>query len=246
VERFRAFSSYYRLLIATAASALSVLLFEYLERTFSSSAIALGVLLVIVSVAATILNSAVEGLIERSVRVRRWIAGNDHIEGYWYDLSVDRTTGQVIHAVLISISVENGELRLTGIGVAPDGRRLSTFRSTNASYANGVLHCQYESHTEYFESAIEAGIMQLQFDRPPMSYTGFYVDYTNTIRSLIHGCRVSDREMREMDHFRDVGSKERFLLGRMGNAWVGNRAGLHSKHLEGSGGSAAPLPPQGD
>ncbi len=145
-----------------------------------------------------IFDQLIEGLLEKSEAIRKLIASDQFIEGYWFDISIDRSARVVHHGSLITIRWRDGGFVLNGVEFDPDGNRICTFRSTSTAFVNRVLTFSYEAHSESFNQAIETGIDQLQFDNPPQSYTGFYFDFTKTIDFRIQGSRITGGNARRL------------------------------------------------
>jgi hypothetical protein len=211
MDQFRRFNNAYRLLVAALVSVLSTVLFDYLNRTLGGRGAALAALLLLVTVFVTLFNAALEVAIEKSTLLRKLIAGSEFIEGYWHDVSVDAAK-LVAHGVLFQVRFENDRFAVSGSTFDPQGNHIATFRSINAAYSDRVLHFRYESHTAYSEQQTETGVVELQFDKPPSSYSGFYFDYSNKIRFRVHGTKVADEAVREYHSFGDIGDKRAFVV----------------------------------
>ncbi|MBT9330478.1 hypothetical protein [Paracidobacterium acidisoli] len=215
MERFERMNNIYRLFVATAVSAIAALVLDRLQQIFRQRSVLWIVVLALVAVVLFFLNQVFEGLLEHSLAFRRLVAGNEFIEGYWFDISVDKTHRAVHHGSFITIWWESGRFVINGIEFDPNGNRICTFRSTSSAYLDRVLTFSYESHTETYNLAIETGIDQLQFDNPPQSYSGFYFDYTKTVDFRVQGSRIDQSVLEEQKHFRDVAAKQTFIMARI-------------------------------
>ena len=54
--------------------------------------------------------------------------------------------------------------------------------------------------------------MQLQFEQPPTSYTGFYIDFTNSFRFLITGKKVTKEQLKEYKNFSNEDNRRNFIV----------------------------------
>lgn len=228
MDRFEKFNNAYRLFVSTAVAATAALILDRLEEAFKQRSLAWTVLLALVAIVTFILNNIFEGLIEKSVVLRKTIAGDEFIEGHWFDISVDRAEHVVHHGSFLTIWWEGGRFVINGVEFSPNGDRICTFHSTSAAFANRVLTFGYEAHSETFNQAVEIGIDQLQFDNPPQSYSGFYFDFTKTVDFRIQGTRIDQRTVDQYNRFRDVAAKQRFIVEEIARTKkrLGTRASL--------------------
>jgi hypothetical protein len=206
------FNNIYRLFVATAISAAATLVLDHLQKLIKERSLLWVTLLVLVALLLFVVDQIFEGLFERSETMRKWIAGEEFIEGYWLDISIDRVKNQVHHGTLNKIWWEDGAFSVSGIGYDPLGTRVATFRSTSTAFAKGVLTFQYESHGDTFNQVIEKGVDQIQFDTPPLSYSGFYLDFTGSVSFRINGNRVDKASLEKHNCFRDIQSKQSFIM----------------------------------
>ena len=214
-------------MIAAIASAVSAILIDYLQGIFKSRTAALLALLVLISVLVLLLDEALERVIEKSLAVRKLIAGNEFIEGYWYDMSIDNATKKVVHGVIFSIWFDDGAFKVDGVTFDPEGNRIATFSSTNAAYSNRLLLFEYRGLHDAFAKSIETGVCQIQFDNPPQSYSGFYFDYTGAISFRVHGRKVDKHELDTYKSFHQVDMKRDFMLSVMS----ARQAALSAHHV---------------
>jgi len=212
MKKLTQFNTTYKLVVASLASIISVAMNDLLAAKINSKPATFVLVMSIVVIATLALGILVENLVDNSRLVRRIIAGNDFIEGYWYDLSVDSETRLAKHGVLFNIFYMDNGFHLSGITFNSSGARVATFRSKRAIYQDRVLFYEYESHTEYVPTSIEAGVAQIQFEYPPNSYTGFYFDYTRTISSRVTGIRVSSKSVKDFNGFKTTDDKRAFVV----------------------------------
>lgn len=202
----------YKVVSATIASILTTFLIDKYASQFKNDGIAYSTIIIAVVLAVLIGNYIVDYIIDDSVRVRKLLMGKDFIEGYWYDLSIDKTSKSVKHGVLFKIDYEKGNYVLHGITYNRQGDRIATWKSISCTFFEKILFVQYESHTEYSATFIEHGVLQIHFETPANSYTGFYFDFSNSIRFIITGRKVSKNEIKNNNNFSDTLDKEKFLL----------------------------------
>jgi hypothetical protein len=202
----------YRLFIATASSAISAIAFDGLTHLLKSRALALTALLIVISLLVLVLSELLEEIIERSVAVRRFFAGDEFIEGYWYDITVDAPRRRVVHGVLCRISYKEGSFVLEGVTYNLQGNRVATFNSESAAFANRRLSFEYRGPNEEFSGVIQTGFTQLQFDSPPQSYSGFYFDYDAAVHASVQGYKVDLATLKKFGFFATADSKRAFLV----------------------------------
>lgn len=215
MQFFENYRREYKVISATIASILTTFLIDKFANQFKSDALAYSTIIVAVILIVLIGNYLIDYLIDNSVKVRKLLMGKDFIEGYWYDVSFDKTTNVIKHSVLFKIDFEKEQYVLHGVSYSSQGERIATWKSTSCTYFDRVLFVQYESHTELAEAFIEHGVLQMQFETPPNSYTGFYLDLANSVRSIISGKRVTDEELKANHNFNDITNKEEFLIAVM-------------------------------
>jgi len=205
----------YRLFVATTASVVSAILIDDMQKVFKSRTIALLALLVMVSLIVIVLNETLEQIVEKSVTVRKAIAGDEFIEGYWYDLSLDNVNKKVVHGAILRIRLRDGEFKVDGVSFNPAGDRIATFTSSSAVYSNKLFYFEYRGINDEYQELVETGLTQLQFDSPPQSYSGFYFDYTASIHSRIHGHKVDADTLKRYKSFTPPDAKRDFMLSVM-------------------------------
>ena len=201
----------YKLIIGAIASLLATLLMDYLTLRVESKSIAMIIVIAIISIIIVTLNYLTENVMEKSSFVRKLVFGSDYIEGYWYDISYDNGTILPAHGVIMLISYRKGVYVVNGTSYNEKGKRIATFRSDNSIYKDKTLYLKYESFTDYNPNIVELGIMQFQFENPPNSYSGFYIDYSKTIRNAITGTRIDRLELKQYNNFRTSLDKLKFI-----------------------------------
>jgi hypothetical protein len=201
----------YRLFVATASSAISAIAFDGLTHLLKSRALALTALLIVISLLVLVLSELIEEIIERSVTVRRFFAGDEFIEGYWYDITVDAETRHVVHGVLFSITYEEGEFAVRGVTYNLLGNQVATYNSDAASFSNRRLSFEYRGPNVELGGVIQTGFTQLQFDSPPQSYSGFYFDYGGQVRASVQGYKVDPVTLKKFGFFANADFKRAFL-----------------------------------
>jgi hypothetical protein len=207
--------SLYKLTIGAIASILATFLMDYLSGRFESKSISIIIMLAIVSIIIVSINYLAENIMEKSPLVRKLVLGSDYIEGYWYDITYDSNNILPSHGVIMLISYKDGTYVVNGTSYNGDGKRIATFRSDNSIYKDKTLYIKYESFTDYNPNIVELGIMQFQFENPPNSYSGFYIDYSKTIRQAITGSRVEKSELQNNNNFRTSNDKLAFIHNKL-------------------------------
>ena len=97
----------------------------------------------------------------------------------------------------------------------PGGNRIATFTSTSAVYADRQFTFEYRGMNDEYRELVESGLTQLQFDAPPLSYSGFYFDYTASIHSRVHGRKVDAATLKECERFQVPDAKRDFMVRAM-------------------------------
>lgn len=197
---------------ATIASILTTFLIDKYSNQFKTDTLAYATIITAVILIVVIGNYILDYIIDDSVRIRKFLMGKDFIEGYWYDLSIDKANRSVKHGVLFKLDYEKGNYVLHGLTYNRQGDRIATWKSISCTFFEKILFVQYESHTEYSQTFIEHGVLQIHFETPANSYTGFYFDFSNSIRFIITGRRVQKDELKNYNSFSDTTDKEKFLL----------------------------------
>lgn len=215
MKKIKQINSVYRTVIGTIATILTTFVLSELTSDMSDKKYAVLLTIISVSVIILLLNTLAEKLFENSTAIRRILFGNDFIEGWWYDITLTEDSKEPRHGVLIEIAYSDYEYEVFGSSFDVDGRQIATFKSNHSNYSNRVLFFQYESHTNYQKSFVELGINQICFDNPPHSYTGFYIDYGDSMRFVIAGQKIPLKELKEFNGFKDFGGKKQFILSKM-------------------------------
>jgi len=220
MNRFENYKSSCKLFSASIAAIITPMLIDRAELYFGNQHVLLfWIVVALVIVFVTALNYFFDKAIEKSSYVRRLIMGSHYIEGYYYDLSIenipssiDCTKSTVKHGVLVKIEYYDGGFHINGVTYDAKGHRLATWKSNSCTYQDRIVYAQYESHTEYSKTGIETGLLQLQFENPPYSYSGFYFDITNNIQVIISGINVDKKQLKEYNYFNRPEMKRAFLI----------------------------------
>jgi uncharacterized membrane protein YwzB len=212
MQIFENYRREYKVVSATVASILTTFLIDKYASQFKSDGLAYSTIIIAVVLIVLIGNYVLDYVIDDSVQLRKLLMGKDFIEGYWYDLSIDKPNKAIKHGVLFKISYEKGNYVLHGITYNRQGDRIATWKSISCTFFDKILFVQYESHTDYSATFIEHGVLQIHFETPANSYTGFYFDFSNSIRFIISGRKVSKEETRDYNGFNDIVDKEKFLM----------------------------------
>src|SRR4051812_40812232 len=109
MDRFTRSNDATRLAITSVSSALAVLLLDAATRLFGSRFWGGVAAVLVVSLLALGADAAIRRLFERSVRIRKWIAGDDYLEGWWIDTAQKPDGGPPTHAAIQHVTFgENG------------------------------------------------------------------------------------------------------------------------------------------
>jgi hypothetical protein len=209
------FGTAYSVFFAGAASLVSPIALDFLKTRFKDNTMAIAFTLSVVSFGVLILSTTGEKLIQHSARMRKLMLGNDFVEGWWYDISFDQDLKKTTHGVLINILFDGREFHINGVTYSPEGHRIATFNSMTCSYENKLLFAKYESHTEYFQTGVEHGVIEMQFDSYSVSYSGFYSDYTGKVKSRVQGIRVDPTDLRQYKKFKTETDNKTFIVGKI-------------------------------
>ena len=215
MEKIKKINDVYKIVLGTVATILTTFALDSVSQKIGDKGYATLMTVLIVSIVIIILNQLAESIFEKSTFIRKILFGDEFIEGWWYDISYNEQAGTVQHGVLISISYEEWKYKVNGATYDTTGKRIATFKSTESNYSKRVLFFQYESHTRYQENFIELGINQLCFDSPPTSYTGFYLDFGNSMRFKIYGDKVAENLVKENNNFKTNNDKKNFILNKI-------------------------------
>ena len=117
-------------------------------------------------------------LVEKK-RFRKWACGRYWFEGTWFDIVVDKETGEVINTGVISIFSNEGRLVVGGAVRDRHGHRLGSFRSDHVQCKDGRIEFIYY-RVGRDKISREYGYAEYTFVIPtegvPYSYTGEFND----------------------------------------------------------------------
>ena len=204
---FQEFLELYQIIIVTISSIATIFFLKVLEDKITDKSIKIVVVVVLVSIGLVITNYAIGNLVENSPKVRKWIDKDNFIEGYYFDITLQDTTG---HATILNIKYKDGEYLVFGDTFDSNWEHLSTFQSEQSVYSDRVLYFTFEAYPD--DSPTIRGIDQLQFSLPPNSYSGFYINYMeNPEFQNIKGARISDETVKKYNNFEEITDKSDFI-----------------------------------
>lgn len=235
MKRLDRFRSLYQLLVASISSIISVLVVDYLSAYFPSKSVSTAIMLIIIVSAITIATAVMERLVDNSHWLRRVILRDHFVEGFWCDVSVERTSSRVVQGALLHIYYEDGEIKISGISFDMEGNKIAAFNSTSATYLEKTLYYLYNTQSIYAPSFSETGFGQLAFDHPPTSYTGFFVDFASGTMFRVEGERVSENSLHKFNDFSAIEDKTKFVIEFLSSK---NEAFLQHKAGENNNGQA--------
>lgn len=212
MDVFEKYKEGYKIIVASLASIITAFLLTATGHYFTNQIFAKIIIVTLVILVMYLGNTLIDKFIDNSVVLRKILMGKKFIEGFYYDISIDKNSRTIKHGVLFRLTYENGLYKANGVTYNLEGNKVATWKSNGSCFTQDALFIQYESYTDYSNSFIEHGLMQLQFDQPPTSYTGFYIDYTNSLRFLIRGVKVTDTQLKDHNNFTLEENRHIFLL----------------------------------
>lgn len=195
MDRFQSFNNRARVAVATLAAAAAVVITDATSTFFKSRLLAGVAAVVLVSVLALIASTLLESAVDRSRRVRQWIAKDDFVEGWWVDSAKDPDSGTTTHAALQQVSYRDGGFEVSGSSYLRGGERFATWSSVVCAYGHRTLFVVYEAQTDEVGSGFGRGLVEIKFDTPPTSYSGSYRDFSGQVVRSLRGEKISDREL---------------------------------------------------
>ncbi len=211
MDRLRRFRNSLRLFLASVSSGVTVVALGFVSQRLENSAAAAMVTISLVSVVAFFLGKLVDWLVNSSPRVRRYLLGEDFIEGWWWDLARPSSDSVPTHGVLQRIWFDGDAFHVDGSSFRPDGTKLAAWSSTACTYSRRTLYVVYEAQTELLLGGYERGVVQLLFDRPANSYSGFLVDFSGAVVRRLRGQRVPAAAIRKHKQFSALDEKSSFI-----------------------------------
>lgn len=200
-----------KFVLASLSSTIISFLLLIIEKSISNNNLVGFITIISAIIIIGLLNFFIVLIIEKSKLLRRLVIGKDFIEGFWYEIvyNEERT---IKWATLINIFYESNELKVNGISFYENGRKVAVFKSSHSNYYDLSLVFQYVAHTEAVPNFIEHGFTELMFENPATSFSGFFIDHTNSLRNTVHGVKVSLTDFRKYNKFRSEDEKKRFLI----------------------------------
>jgi hypothetical protein len=200
-----------KFIVATISSITTGYFINLLSESIHNTNFIIFLSLLITIVIIGLLNYLVENLIDHSSRIRKMLLGDDYIEGYWYDITLGNNK-EMLWATLVHIYYDKGALKVNGLQYRESGDKVCVFKSTYAVYHDKTLFFEYRSLTNAIDNFVEHGITQQLFENPAQAYTGFYIDYTNSLRFLIHGIKVTKGELKKHNNLKQTVNRKQYLL----------------------------------
>jgi hypothetical protein len=212
MDVFEKYKQEYKLIVGSLASIITAFILSITDKYFISPTVTKIVVVIFVILLVYFGNAFLDNRIENSVWLRRLLLGKNFIEGYYYDFTIDKETNSVKHGVLFCIDYFKGLYKANGVTYSSDGKKIATWKSNSCCFSQDTLYIHYISFTDYSNFFIENGLMQLQFEQPPTSYTGFYIDFTNSFRFLITGKKVTKEQLKEYKNFSNEDNRRNFIV----------------------------------
>lgn len=136
-------------------------------------------------------------LINSSSLIRRIVSGRHHIEGYWFDASVDQSSGKVRDLAIIEIGFKDDEYSVEAILFRKNCTRIGTFNSRSSTFDGRLLWFSYERSTEIdeVEKGIGASHYRFFIENPyPLGFHGDYYDDAVKTNVRVYGERITDEK----------------------------------------------------
>jgi hypothetical protein len=203
----------YQIFATTIVSALTTFILSVIEDRFKDKTVSNVVTTVVVVILSYLLGKIFESIIENNRSIRKFLLGDDFIEGYWYDEAKDLS-----HVTLYSIKFKNDNYVVEGESFNEMGKSFSTWKSEVSIYDSDgrILYINYRLYTDNPSKPLEFGILNLNFaGSPTTSNTGFYCDHTSNIKSTIQGVKLTDEEIEIFGNFIDRKEKGRFVIEKL-------------------------------
>lgn len=215
MDRFQRFNNYARVALASVASAVAVLILDATSAFLKNRLLGGVAAVLFVSILALVGSNILETAVEKSIRMRRWIAEDDFIEGWWIDLADEPTGGSHRHASIQQITYREGTFDVSGSSFLRSGERLATWSSVACHYSRRTLFVVYEAQTSLVGGGFERGLVQMQFDRPPTSYSGYLHDFSGQVIRSLRGEKVSNDDFVRHNGLQTVADRLMLLQSRV-------------------------------
>jgi hypothetical protein len=111
----------YQIFATTIVSALTTFILSVIEDRFKDKTVSNVVTTVVVVILSYVLGKIFESIIENNRSIRKFLLGDDFIEGYWYDEAKDLS-----HVTLYSIKFKNDNYVVEGESFNEMGKSFST------------------------------------------------------------------------------------------------------------------------
>ncbi|HVG35023.1 MAG TPA: hypothetical protein VM911_18290 [Pyrinomonadaceae bacterium] len=201
MKRFTNFLSWYRASIATVCGLGAVYLSDYFSSRFRQG-ISLFLVLVLIVIVFRVLEGTLEWAVNTFPDVRRLIFGRDFIEGWWFNVVLDKDPSVILFGALIHIEYNDNQFKMSGDGFTAVGVKRATMHSLSSVYSDSCLRYSYELMALSSETTRLVGYGENQFDRGdsvPHSYSGYFFDgFNNLVR--VEGERITDRQITNQFH----------------------------------------------
>jgi hypothetical protein len=215
MDRFQSFNNRARVAVATLAAAAALVITDATGAFLKNRLLAGAAAVVLVSLAALVGSTLLENAVDRSGRMRRWIAKDDFVEGWWLDVSKDPASGSSTHAAVQQVSYRDGGFEVSGSSYLRGGERFATWSSVACAYVRRTLFVVYEAQTDEVGGGFGRGLVEMKFDTPPTSYSGSYRDFSGQIVRSLRGERISDSDLVQHNGLRTVADRVSLIRSRV-------------------------------
>jgi hypothetical protein len=215
MDRFQRFNNNARVAVASLAAAVAVLVADAAGAFLNHKLLGGVAAVLFVSLMALIVSTTLDRAVDKSKRIRRWIAKDDFVEGWWIDSAKDPVSGSITHVAIQQITYREGSFYVSGSSYLRGGDRLATWSSVACAYSHRTLFVVYEAQTELVGGGFERGLVQMQFDAPPTSYSGHLHDFSGQVTRSLRGDMISDVELLQHNGLQNVADRLSFLQSRV-------------------------------
>ena len=162
-----------------------------------------GLLFLLILVLVVLVDVFVRLVLVNSKSFREAIFRDKNIEGYWYNIAVDMAKGEIREVAVITISFENGSMKLDGILHSQEGHRIGHFHGDFVRYSGRQLDYIYSRGVRHKNREDGRGYGRYDFAREkphPLSFEGHFHDQSLQTEIAIFGKRVSSKdEVKELE-----------------------------------------------
>jgi hypothetical protein len=166
------------------------------------------VAVVLFYVASQLLRMVLELLLERLTGLRRFLLGDQFVEGVWFDLIFEGSN--LISVGHSMIKYIDGKMSLSGEDFPLDHSGKGYFRSKLVDFTWPTLEYTYIYENQVDDQQGYGVVQFVEQSGPPLSYTGKFVNRSNGKRFTFQSFRVSNKASLRV--FEQEKMKDKFIL----------------------------------